>query len=153
MTKTLSVPAIEHGTVIDHINSEQTLRILRVLDVLRQKKKITVGFNLASKRMQVKDLIKIENHLLTENEANELTVLAPEATISIIQDFEVSKKFAASLPNSVERIFVCPNESCISNQESVETKFKTQQLAKKIKLICHFCEKSFERDDVKLVNT
>ncbi len=44
MTKTLSVAAIQNGTVVDHINSDQTLRIIHMLRLLDKKHTVTVGF-------------------------------------------------------------------------------------------------------------
>src|ERR1700722_19599383 len=101
MSKTLSVSAIQKGTVIDHITPGQTLRIIHLLGLLGKKKKITVGFNLVSKCMKVKDLIKIEDYVLTNEEANDITIFAPDATINIIDDFGVIEKIIAKLPGRI----------------------------------------------------
>lgn len=150
MTKTLSVSAIQNGTVIDHINSDQTLRIMHMLRLLDRKHKVTVGFNLPSQRMKLKDLIKIENHVLTTKEANEITVLAPEATINIIQQFEVVQKIITSLPSSISGLFICPNPRCVTNTECVENFFMIEEQGKQVKLVCNFCEKAFARNQVKV---
>jgi len=52
MNKTLSVSAIQNGTVIDHITPGQTLRIIHMLRLLHKKLKVTVGFNLSSNRLR-----------------------------------------------------------------------------------------------------
>jgi len=148
MTKTLSVSAIQNGTVIDHITSGQTLRIIHMLRLLHKKHKVTVGFNLPSKRMPLKDLIKIENHTLTNKEANEITVFAPEATINIIKNFEVVQKIITSLPPSISGIFICPNTLCITHHESIESFFHIEEQGRQIKLICKYCEKGFERKEM-----
>jgi aspartate carbamoyltransferase regulatory subunit len=150
MTKTLSVAAIQHGTVIDHIATDQTLRIMHMLKLLSRKRTVTVGFNLPSKRMKVKDLIKIENHVLTNKEANEVTVFAPEATINIIKDFEVTQKIITSLPPSISDVFICPNNQCITRHESVESFFHVEERGKQVNLVCHYCEKAFDRNEVKV---
>lgn len=148
MTKTLSVAAIQNGTVIDHISSEQTLRILRMLKLLEKKHLVTVGFNLPSKRMGTKDLIKVEDHELTEKEANEIMVFAPEASINIIRNYEVDKKFSTNLPESISAVFVCPNHACITHDEAVDSFFYIHDHGRVVELTCKYCEKSFERNQV-----
>ncbi len=150
MNKTLSVSAIQNGTVIDHITSDQTLRIIHMLRLLDRKHTVTVGFNLPSKRMKLKDLIKIENHVLTNQEANEITVFAPEATINIIKNFEVVQKIITSLPPSIGGLFICPNPICVTHAEPVKSFFTVQEQGKHVQLICHYCEKTFDRNQVRV---
>jgi len=150
MTKTLSVAAIKNGTVVDHINSDQTLRIIHMLRLLDKKHMVTVGFNLPSKRMKLKDLIKIENHVLTHEEANQISVFAPDATIAIIKNYEVVEKLNTKLPAGISSIFICPNSACITHAEPVDSYFYIQETGKVMRLVCKFCEKSFERNQVKV---
>lgn len=150
MSKTLSVSAIQNGTVIDHIPAGQALKIIQLLRLLEKKYQITVGLNLPSKRMKLKDLIKIENHRMTNEEASEVIILAPEATINMIKKFEVAEKITISLPPSVSGIFVCPNPICVTRTEAVESSFLVEEQGKKVKLICRYCEKSFDRNKVKV---
>lgn len=150
MTKTLSVSAIKNGTVIDHIRAGQALRIVRLLGLLENKNKVTLGLNLPSKLIGKKDLIKIENRVLTNNEANEVVVFAPEATINIIQEFEVLEKINTHFPKSIKNVFLCPNPACITHHEPVESLFTIEEQGKQVKLSCHFCEKTFDRDRVRV---
>jgi aspartate carbamoyltransferase regulatory subunit len=148
MNKTLSVSAIHNGTVIDHIPAGQALRIIQLLRLLEKKHKVTVGLNLPSKRMGLKDLIKIEDHKLTKDEANEITIFAPEATINIIQNFEVTGKLNTSLPSGINAVFVCPNPCCVSRSEPVESSFIINEHGKQVKLTCRYCEKTYDRNKV-----
>jgi aspartate carbamoyltransferase regulatory subunit len=151
MTKTLSVSAIKNGTVIDHIPAGQALRIMRLLRVLdSQKNKVTLGLNLPSKILGLKDLIKIENRALTNREANEIVIFAPLATINIIQEFEVIQKITTHLPESITSVFLCPNTACITQNEPIYSVFHIREQGKIIKLTCHYCEKEFDRDQVKV---
>lgn len=150
MTKTLAVAAIQNGTVVDHITTDQTMRIMQMLRLLDKKHKVTVGFNLPSKCMSYKDLIKIEDHELTPEEANQITVFAPAATINIIKNYEVVKKLNTTLPESIASIFICPNSACITRSEPAESFFYIQEVGKVMKLVCKYCEKSFERNQVKV---
>lgn len=150
MTNTLSVSAIKNGTVIDHIASGQGLKIIHLLSLQNSPFKTTIGLRLPSRIVGTKDLIKIEDRLLTEAEANEVVVLAPEATINIIENFNVVKKITTQLPTQMKNIFLCPNPACITQTDKVASCFHIQQEAKTIKLICDYCEKVFDRDQVKL---
>lgn len=148
--KTLSVPAIHHGTVIDHIAPGQTMRIIHMLGLLEKKHRVTIGLNLSSERMKLKDLIKIEDHTLTNEEANEINIFAPDATINIIKRFEVVEKIITRLPDSVKGVFACPNPACITHADSVEGFFTIEAQGKQVKLICKYCEKTFDRNQVKV---
>jgi aspartate carbamoyltransferase regulatory subunit len=150
MNQTFLVSAIKNGTVIDHITAGQALRIINLLALEHSKNTITIGMNLPSKRMGSKDLIKIENRVLTETEANEIVVFAPEATINLIQDFKVTKKVSTHLPKLMRRVFACPNKSCITQAEPIESCFYIKEHKKNILLTCHYCEKEFDRDQVKV---
>lgn len=150
MTETFSVSAIKNGTVIDHISAGQALRIINLLNLENSRHTITIGMNLLSKRIGSKDLIKIENRELTANEANEIVVFAPEATINVIVNFKVVKKISTHLPNFMRRVFCCPNKNCVTQAEPMESCFYIKENKKQILLTCHYCEKEFDRDEVKV---
>jgi aspartate carbamoyltransferase regulatory subunit len=148
MNKTLSVAAIQNGTVIDHIARGQAFRIVHLLSLQASRDKITIGLHLPSQCLGTKDLIKIENRVLTEDEANEIVVFAPLATINVIENFQVTKKISTRLPKIMQKIFICPNASCITHEEKMKSNFSIYEAGKQIRLICHYCEKHFNRDDV-----
>ena len=143
MNKTMSVAAIRNGTVIDHITHGQALAVLQLLNLTQSNKKITLGLNLPSLTQQFKDIIKVEDWELTPNEADRLAILSPLATINIIHEYEVAKKFKVSLPETISNIFKCPNPRCISNHEAIASQFFVKSHSQKIQLQCRFCRKSF----------
>ena len=61
-----------------------------------------------------KDLIKIENTFLTDEQVNQLSLYAPQATVNRIDDYEVVGKSRPSLPDRIDSVLVCPNSNCIS---------------------------------------
>src|SRR5579862_224662 len=150
MNKTLPVSAIKNGTVIDHIRPGQAPRIMHLLNVTQSHNKVTIGLNLPSKLLKLKDLLKIENRVLTNNEANEVVIFAPEATINIIKDFEVIQKITTHIPETIAGVFICPNSACITHCEFIYSFFYIEDHGKQTKLICHYCEKAFDRDQVKV---
>ena len=148
MEKTLSVTAINNGTVIDHIPAGQAITILRLLKLVDHKNQVTIGLNLSGNR-GFKDLIKMENRYLTDREMHEIAIFAPNATINTIKDFKVIKKHKALLPESVIDIMRCPNPRCVTQNEPLKTCFDLYKHNEIIKLRCKYCEKTFLREEVK----
>ena len=146
--KKLQVEAIRTGTVIDHIPAGQGIKILRQLQLLGTDLRITVGFNLPSKELGMKDIIKVENRLFDEAEASELGLFAPEATINVIEDYSVRGKFKMSVPEQLEGVFECPNSNCVTHNEPVQSVFTLKQREGDIQMKCKYCEKSFSKDIV-----
>jgi aspartate carbamoyltransferase regulatory subunit len=151
MQYTRTVEALKQGTVIDHIPAGQGVNILRLFKLAETGERITVGLNLSSRHMGAKDIIKVENVALTEEQANELALFAPKATVNVIDNFEVVKKHKLELPESIEGIFACPNSNCISHAEPVKSFFSVRAQAKDVKMKCKYCEKVFSKDIVAVV--
>ncbi|WP_262192041.1 aspartate carbamoyltransferase regulatory subunit, partial [Escherichia coli] len=66
----LQVEAIKCGTVIDHIPAQVGFKLLSLFKLTETDQRITIGLNLPSGEMGRKDLIKIENTFLTEEQVN-----------------------------------------------------------------------------------
>lgn len=143
MEKKLSVEAIASGTVIDHIPAGQGLKILRFFQLGEGNERVTIGFNLRSGASEQKDLIKVEDTVLTAEQANQLALFAPEATVNVIENYEVVRKFNVELPKRIEAVLTCPNANCISRTEPVTSKFTITAQHPVIRLKCHYCEKTF----------
>jgi len=62
-----------------------------------------------------KDIIKVENKFLQEDDTNKLAVIAPNATVNIIKNYKLVEKRRVSLPNEIDRIFRCSNLDCVTN--------------------------------------
>ena len=146
MGNKLQVEAICNGTVIDHIPAGQGVKILDRLHLLNSDARITVGFNLPSQEQGAKDIIKVEGRRFTEQEANELALFAPSATINVIDDYQVVDKFQMSTPDCLKGVLACPNSNCITHNEPVDSLFYLRQKDESILLKCRYCEKSFSKD-------
>lgn len=146
--RTLSVSAIKNGTVIDHIPCGSALRILKFIDFTKEQ--VTIGLNLKSRKMQFKDIIKIQDRQITSLEIHQLAILAPTASVNIIHNYEVVKKVPVTLPETIESILLCPNKKCVTRQEKADTFFFVHKEGRKVLLRCKFCEKCFEQDELAL---
>ena len=145
MSEKMQVEAIFQGTVIDHISSSQGLKILNRLQLINDKIRLTVGLNLPSGQFGSKDIIKVENWMFSKDEANELALLAPNATVNIIEDYKVVSKFQVELPDLLVGIFSCPNTNCITHSEPVDSKFTIRTENEQVRLRCHYCEEWFHK--------
>lgn len=141
--KTLAVAGIKDGTVIDHITSGMALKIVDLLKLNQLEKQLTLGLNLPSKTTALKDIIKISNRVITEPEANQIAIFAPNATINIIKDFEVIQKYQVSLPATITAILKCPNPRCVTNHEKMSSFFYIKQRHPSAHLQCKYCRKTF----------
>jgi aspartate carbamoyltransferase regulatory subunit len=140
----LFVSAIKDGTVIDHIAAGQAMNLLRHLKFAELKTHVTIGLNLKSASRGFKDLIKLEGIFLTEIQANQIAIFSPTATVNVIQDYKVAKKFSVSLPEKIEELLSCPNRCCVSHSEKVATVFKVEENNGHVLLRCKFCEKTVD---------
>ena len=82
----LQVEAIKRGTVIDHIPAQVGFKLLTLFQLTETDQRITIGLNLPSKEQGRKDLIKIENTFLTDEQVNQLALYAPHATVNRIDE-------------------------------------------------------------------
>jgi aspartate carbamoyltransferase regulatory subunit len=147
--KELRVSKIKNGTVIDHINGGYALDVVKILGITgREKHVMTIAINVPSKRVGVKDIVKIEGRALSSREVNRIALVAPHATINIIRDYAVERKLEVKLPRLIEGIIKCVNPGCISNSnEPAETKFYVQG-EEPLLLKCHYCGYVLEKADV-----
>ncbi|MCP5007906.1 MAG: aspartate carbamoyltransferase regulatory subunit [Planctomycetes bacterium] len=148
--KKLEVSAIEEGTVIDQIASQSTFEVANILDIQNIDQVVLVGVNLSSKKLNKKGIIKIGGKQLTQEEVNKIALIAPDATLNIIKDSEVVRKFQVALPDEIEGIVKCFNPNCVSNHQMIKSKFHVIN-KNPIKIRCHYCERYMGGDDIELV--
>jgi aspartate carbamoyltransferase regulatory subunit len=133
---------IKDGTVIDHVPAGKALEVLRILGVTgAYKDTVALLMNVDSKKIGRKDIIKVENKELTQQEADRLALAAPNATINIIKDFAIRKKIVAKLPKEIVGLVKCANPQCVTNKEAVETSF-TIASTNPLELRCDYCERT-----------
>ena len=113
-SKKMQVAALRNGTVIDHIPSDKLFQVFNILDLGNCTNMITVGNNLNSDKIVKKGIIKISDRFLEDNEASKIALIAPNAKVNIIREFEVIEKRPLKLPEEVRDIVQCQNPACLS---------------------------------------
>jgi aspartate carbamoyltransferase regulatory subunit len=141
------VGTINDGVVIDHIVSGKANEIARILNLNQLGELVVIANNLESKKTGKKDLIKIENKELSQEELNKIALISKDSTINIIRNSSVFKKYPVVVPDIVENILMCNNPNCISNNEKISSKFYCLDKSK-VTLKCHYCEK--KQNEIKI---
>ncbi len=148
--KKYEVSAIEEGTVIDQITNKSTFKVANILNIQDIDQVVLIGYNLSSKKLGSKGIIKIEGRLLTQEEVNKISLIAPDATVNIIKDSEVVEKFKVAIPDSIEEFLKCFNPNCVSNHQNIQSRFHVIN-KNPIRIRCHYCERHMGEDDIELI--
>ena len=141
---TLRIEKIKQGTVIDHIEPGKAIRVLNILGLDgKDGRLITVAINVHSKKLGgKKDIIKVDNVFLDNEQLNQISLISPKCSISYIENYQVSKKFILNLPETFIGLFPCANENCISNVEREPMKSEFKVISEKpVKLRCNYCSR------------
>jgi len=152
--KQLEVSAIRTGTVIDHIATEHTFHVARILNLEAEPDTVLVAVNLDSGKLGKKGLIKVENKNLTQEMVNKIALVAPQATLNIIEDYTLVRKIRVEIPDKVEGILRCFNPNCITNVSAPNSRPKTlfyAQSKSPLQLRCHHCERVMSVGDMELL--
>ncbi|HNW99459.1 MAG TPA: aspartate carbamoyltransferase regulatory subunit [Bacteroidales bacterium] len=145
--KEYKVSAIENGTVIDHIPPKSVYQVIKILHLEESNDMMLFGTNLESKKYGKKGIVKVSNKFFKKNEINKIGLVAPNATLIVIKDYQVVSKEVVKLPDTIEDIVKCFNPNCITNHEKVKTKFYFID-KEDVKLRCHYCEKITDKKNM-----
>jgi aspartate carbamoyltransferase regulatory subunit len=147
---TLVVSKIRDGTVIDHIPAGKALDIINVLGIAgKEGLRIAILMNVESKKLGKKDIIKVEGRRLSPEDVSAIALIAPTATINIIEDFAVIEKYKVAVPNVVIDVLACPNPTCISNKKGEVLKTRFRLVSREpLKLQCEYCGTIILDDEV-----
>lgn len=146
--KELQVSAIENGSVIDHIPVQGVFQVIKILNLDQIEDMVLFGNNLESGKFGKKGIIKVRNKFFKKEDINKIALVAPEASLIVIKDYKVVGKTVAEIPNQVEKIVKCFNPNCITNVETIATKFDVIKDEGALKLRCHYCEKTTSKENM-----
>jgi aspartate carbamoyltransferase regulatory subunit len=107
-----------------------------------------VALNVPSVKHEKKDIIKVENKFLEKKETDKLALIAPNATINIIKNYNLVEKRRIQLPDKIIGFFKCPNLRCITNTED-GLKSKIEIMDKKTLILkCQYCARSITTNEL-----
>jgi len=143
--KELKIQPIKNGTVIDHITPGNALKVLKILRIPENAggSIVSAVMNVESKRGK-KDIVKIENRELKASEVDKIALIAPNATINIIRNYEVAEKHRVVVPDDIVGIVKCANPNCISNsKEPIQSRFIVKS-RDPLRIKCFYCERELK---------
>ena len=148
--KELKISAIDEGTVIDHIPTDATFKVVEILKLENHKGIVSIATNLQSKSIGKKGIVKVGGKSLTQEEVSKIAIVAPDATVNIIKNYAVKEKIKVKSPDIIDNVVKCSNPACITNNEQVATKF---YVVKKdpLNIKCHYCERSMGKEDIEII--
>ena len=145
----LRIDRIQKGTVIDHIHAGYALIILNLTGLDESQNLMTIGVNVSSKKFEKKDIIKIENVFLNKVQMQQISILSPNASISLIDNFKVIEKKKVEIPSKIKKLVMCVTQTCISNSEKepIDSEFLVLE-ENPLKIQCVYCERIYRLDEI-----
>jgi len=146
----LTVRRIKDGTVIDHIDVGNGLKVMEALRINGSDGNvITIALNVPSGKLKKKDIIIGDVKFLEDDDTNKLAVIAPTSTVNIIKDYKLVEKRRVSLPNEIDRIFRCSNPECVTNSNEHIESIMDELDKEKLVLKCRYCNRVLDVNQLK----
>ena len=135
------VTAINNGTVIDHVPAGAALAVLRMLGISGDRASpISLVMNVPSSKHGRKDIIKVEDRELTQDELDRLALIAPRASVAIIRSYTVAEKREVSLCEELVNIARCTFSNCITTNPREPQDHRLKVVAPDpLELRCRYC--------------
>ena len=111
----MNVDSIRNGVVIDHITPGRGMLVYRFLGLDKLNCPVAIIMNAASRRMGAKDIIKVDIDLPLSLDA--LGYIEPDATVNVIKNGLLTRKYHPGLPREIVDIVKCKNPRCITSTE------------------------------------
>ena len=135
------VTAINNGTVIDHVPAGSALAVLQMLGFSGERSSpISLVMNVPSSKHGRKDIIKIEDRELNQDELDRLALIAPKASVAIIRSYSVAEKREVSIGSELVNIACCTYSNCITvnPREPLDHRLKVVN-TDPLELRCRYC--------------
>jgi len=116
MNAMISVTKLESGIVIDHIAAGKGMEIYRLLGLDSIETPIAIIKNVKSSKHGKKDIIKVDGNINVDYDV--LGFIDPGATVSIIENGQVTDKKSLKLPEILTGVIKCKNPRCITIAET-----------------------------------
>ncbi|MDP6906295.1 MAG: aspartate carbamoyltransferase regulatory subunit [Candidatus Thalassarchaeaceae archaeon] len=150
MSEMRRVTAINNGTVIDHIPSGSAMGVLRMLGLDGGRSSpISLVMNVPSSKHGRKDIIKVEDRELTQDELDRLALIAPHANVAIIRSYAVAEKRTVDLGKELVNIARCTFTNCITqnSREPLDHRLKVVK-SDPLEVRCRYCGRPQEMSDL-----
>ena len=150
MSEMRRVTAICNGTVVDHIPSGRAIQVLKMLRLdIGRSNPISLVMNVPSAKLGRKDVLKIEDRELNQEELDRLALLAPVASVAIIRSYSVAEKLNAELGDELVNIARCSFWNCITQnaREPLPQKLRVVNV-EPLEIRCAYCGRGQNMDEI-----
>lgn len=106
---------IANGIVLDHIAAGRGMEIYKVLDLDILDCQVALIKNAESKKMGLKDIIKIDR--IIDINLDAIGYVDPGVTVNIIENGKLAKRSHIELPEEIVNVIKCRNPRCITTIE------------------------------------
>ena len=150
MTEMRRVTAIRNGTVVDHIPAGRALQVIQMLRIdMTRATPVSLVMNVPSDKLGRKDVLKVEDRELSQEELDRLALIAPTASIAIIRNHAVAEKLKVELADDLINIASCSFSNCI-------TKNAREPLPQRLRVIsqdplevrCYYCGRGQDLEEL-----
>ena len=150
MSEMRRVTAIRNGTVVDHIPSGYAMQVIRILRINTERATpVSLVMNVPSDKLGRKDVLKIEDRELDQEDLDRLALIAPAASIAIIRNHAVAEKMRVELGDDLVNIAKCSFSNCItkSDREPLPQRMKVFS-REPLEVRCYYCGRGQEIDEL-----
>lgn len=131
----MNIDSIKDGIVIDHIKAGNGMKIYELLGLDKLECPIAIIKNTNSKKMQKKDIIKIDAKM--EINMDVIGYIDSNVTVNIIRDGVLVEKKKIELPKVIKNVVHCKNPRCITSvEQELEHVFRLEDGVYR----CIYCE-------------
>tara|TARA_A100001037_G_scaffold96629_1_gene88028 strand:+ start:201 stop:671 length:471 start_codon:yes stop_codon:yes gene_type:complete len=144
------VTAICNGSVIDHIPSGTALKVLRMLRISGDRSNpVSLVMNVPSSKFGLKDIIKVEDRELTQDELDRLSIIAPHASVAIIRNYSVAEKRSVVVQGEMVNVTKCTFSNCITHAVREPQPHRMVVITEEPLLLrCHYCGRPQDMDAI-----
>ena len=104
---------------------------------------ISLVMNVPSGKIGRKDVLKIEDRELTQEELDRLALIAPNASVAIIRNYSVAEKRQIELGEELVNIARCTFWNCITQDPREPLPHKLRVVSKNpLEIRCSYCGRS-----------
>ncbi len=150
MSEMRRVTAICNGSVIDHIPAGCALKVLRMLRISgRRPNPVSLVMNVPSSKYGAKDIIKVEDRELTQDELDRLSIIAPNASVAIIRNYSVAEKRAVIAQQELVNVTRCTFSNCITHSDREPLPHRMTVISTEpLQLRCHYCMRPQDMESI-----
>ncbi len=106
------IGTIVNGLVIDHIPAGKGMELYRHLGLDSLQCEVALIMNAPSEKYGKKDIIKTGE--MIELDLDLLGFIAPQITVNVIENGEMTRKIHPKLPETLRDVIKCRNPRCIT---------------------------------------